>query len=177
MTFPDKTEHSDYARIYINYLPKADLILLLEKIQEYTLEILSYTPVDMYDYRYAEGKWTIKELLLHLNDCEQIMAYRALRFARQDYGNALPFDEDAYIASVDAQALSWDYLMDSCKLLRQNSIHMFKGFTEAESKQGGSEIFPNSVRAIAAMIAGHQLHHLYILQERYLKQPVRHFKL
>lgn len=176
MNLPEKNEHSDYAGIYINYLPKGELIEILQKTQEYSLEILTAIPVEMHDYRYAEGKWTIKELLLHLNDCEQIMAYRALRFARKDYASALPFDEDAYVAAANAQAMKWEDLIEMSKLLRQTSILMFKGFTEEESKQGGSEIFPNSVRAIAAMIAGHQLHHLYILQERYLKQPIQKFE-
>jgi len=177
MEFPLKEEYSHYYQTYINHLPEGEVIELLEKTQDYTLQILQQVPKDLYDYRYAEGKWTVKELLQHLIDCEQILSYRALRFARNDFSSALPFDEDAYVAAVDMERLDWDYVLTSTKLTRQNSIHLFKGFTEEESKRGGSESFPNTVRATAAIVAAHQLHHVFVLQERYLKQPIQKFEL
>jgi hypothetical protein len=177
MIFPIKEEYSDYYGTYVSHLPEAEVIELLIKTQNYTLQILEEVPESLYNYQYAEGKWTIKELLQHIIDCEQILSYRALRFARNDFVSAIAFDEDDYVAVVDMKKLSWDYILTSTKLARQNSIHLFKGFTPEESKRGGSEAFPNTVRAIAAIIAGHQLHHVFVLQERYLKQPIQKFEL
>lgn len=175
MKFPARAEYHDYFHNYIKILPEANPIVLLEKAQEHTLAIIEKIPAELYDYRYAEGKWTIKELLVHLTDCEQILSYRALRFARQDFQNALPFEEDDYVAALDASTLSWDYILTSTKLLREQTIHLFKGFSGDVSQRGGSEAFPNTVRATACIIAAHQLHHINVLQERYLKETVTPF--
>lgn len=177
MNFPIRNEYSDYSAKYIDLLKASELITLLEKTQAFTEKIIERVPQNLYDYQYATGKWTVKELLMHLVDCEQIMAYRALRFARKDFQNALSFDEDSYVNSMNARGLAWDYVVDATKIIRQQTIHLFKGFTEEESKRGGSAIFPNSVRSIAAIIAGHQLHHIYVLQECYLEVPVMLFEL
>ena len=177
MNFPAKTEYTDYYHNYIKLLPEGDPIALLEKAQDYTLAILENIPADLYDYQYAEGKWTIKELLLHLLDCEQILTYRALRFARHDFSSALPFNEDDYVALSDTASMDWDYIMTSTKMLRQYTIHFFKGIPEADFQLGGSDAFPCSIQATAAIIAAHQLHHIKVLQERYLKQPVKPFSI
>jgi len=177
MKFPKVEEYSNYFKTYVNYLPEADPIELLEKTQIYSLKILEQVPIDLTNYKYQAGKWSIKELVLHMIDCEQILSYRALRFARSDFQNALPFDENKYAAATDLEEMDWNYLLTSTKLLRAFTIHSFKGFTETEHELGGSEAFPNTVRAVAAIIAGHQLHHTFVLQERYLKQPVETFKL
>ncbi len=177
MNFPTREEYSDYFNTYISHLPEGELIELLTKTQEYSLNILAQVPPDLYNYRYAAGKWTVKELLQHLLDTEQILSYRALRFARNDFASALAFEEDDYVAAVDMEPVAWDYIITSTKLLRQHTIQLFKGFTEAESQRGGSEAFPNTVRATAAIIAGHQLHHIYVLQERYLNETVQKFEL
>jgi len=175
MKFPARTEYHDYYHTYIKILPEANPITLLEKAQEHTLKVIESIPTDLYDYRYAEGKWTIKEVLIHLTDCEQILSYRALRFARQDFQSALPFDENDYVRALGTTTLSWDYLVSSTKLLRAQTIHLFKGFTAEESQRGGSEAFPNTVQAVACIIAAHQLHHISVLEERYLKQAVTPF--
>jgi hypothetical protein len=177
MNFPKVKEYSSYFKTYVDHLPEADPIELLEKTQAYSLRILKQVPLDLTNYKYEANKWSIKELVLHLVDCEQILSYRALRFARGDFQSALSFDEDKYAIAADLEKVDWQYLLKSTELLRQFTIHFFKGFTEKEQVLGGSEAFPNTVRAIAAIIAGHQLHHTFVLQERYLKQPIEAFKL
>ncbi|BDS14159.1 DinB family protein [Aureispira anguillae] len=177
MNFPKREEYNNFFATYINHLPAANPLELLEKTQEYSLAILQNIPQELWNYRYEEGKWTVKELVMHLIDCEQILAYRALRFARGDFESALSFDEDAYAQATNLEAVSPSYLIKSTELLRQFTLHRFSGFTTAEQLQGGSEAFPTSVRAVAAIIAGHQLHHIYVLQERYLKQTVQKFEL
>lgn len=177
MDFPIRNEYSDYFAKYVELLPASEVLNLLEKTQEFSERVIARVPQDLYDYKYGPSKWTVKELLMHTVDCEQIMAYRALRFARNDFQDTVSFDEDAYVNAMSARGLSWDYVVNATKIVRQQTLHMFKGFTEEESKRGGSAIFPNSVRAIAAIIAAHQLHHIYVLQERYLEVPMIHFEL
>lgn len=175
MDFPTQEEYNHFFATYINHLPKANPIQLLEKTQVYALSILKNIPSKDWNYKYDVGKWTIKELVMHMIDCEQILAYRALRFARGDVKSALSFDEDAYVAATSLETMDSNYLLQSTELLRQYTVHLFRGFNSQEQLQGGSSSFPCSVRATAAIIAGHQLHHIYVLQERYLKQPIQQF--
>lgn len=177
MKFPKADEYNSYFKTYIDHLPEGDPIELLQKAQAYSLRILRKIPKEVANYRYEEGKWSIKELVLHMVDCEQILSYRALRFARGDFQSALPFDEDKYATAANLEQIDWEYLLTSTELLRQFTIHLFKGFTEEEQVLGGSKAFPSTVRAVAAIIAGHQLHHTYVLQERYLKESVEPFNL
>lgn len=177
MKFPKADEYNDYFKTYVSHLPEEDPIELLEKTQAYSLRILQEISLDLTNYKYEANKWSVKEVVLHMIDCEQILSYRALRFARGDFQNALSFDENKYATAANLEKVDWDYLLTSTVLLRQFTLHAFKGLTEAEHELGGSAAFPNTVRAIAAIIAGHQLHHTYVLQERYLKQAVERFKL
>lgn len=177
MNFPEANEYNGYFKTYVSHVPEADPIELLEKTQAYSLNILKQVPSNLSNYKYGEGKWSIKELVLHMIDTEQILGYRALRFARGDFESALSFDENKYAVAANLENIDWEYLLTSTTLIRQYSIHFFKGLTEEEGRLGGSAAFPCSVRAIAAIIAGHQLHHTFVLQERYLKQTVEPFKL
>jgi hypothetical protein len=168
MEFPARKEYTDYYDNYVKLLKPADPIDLLQTTHLYLLKVVQ--PIDeiRFDYRYQTNKWTIKQLLLHLLDCEQILSYRALRFARHDFVDALPFSENSYADVADLTKFSKAYLIKSLQLMRAHTLHLFQGFTEEESRLGGSPIFDNSVRAIAAIISGHELHHLRVLQERYL---------
>lgn len=173
MKFPERKEYSDYYNNYVKLLEKKDPLDLLKQTQEYVRSVLVSLVEKDFEMRYQEDKWTIKQLLFHLLDCEQILCYRALRFARNDFENALAFDEDEYVSAADLQNKSKDYILKSLNLMRENTLHIFSGFTETESCRGGSEAFPNSVRAIAAIISGHELHHIYVLQQRYLRQEIQ----
>lgn len=168
MEFPARQEYTDYYENYVKLLQPADPIALLQTTHLYVLNVLQPIDETGFDYRYQTNKWTIKQLLLHLLDCEQILSYRALRFARHDFVDALPFSENSYADVADLEKYSNTYLIKSLQLMRAHTLHLFQGFTDKESRLGGSPIFDNSVRAIAAIISGHELHHLYVLQERYL---------
>jgi hypothetical protein len=170
MQFPTAAEHDSYYTTYIGYLPKRDPIQLLQETKDYGAFILEQVTAEESNYAYAAGKWTIKALLLHIIDTEQIMAYRALRFARNDFANALPFEQDDYALHSKAENIDWAHLKAHFSLVRATSIQQFSMYDEEQEARGGSEVFPNSVRAIASIIAGHQLHHLYVLQSHYLKQ-------
>jgi hypothetical protein len=169
MKFPTKTECHSCFDTYIEHLPKRDPVQLLQETKAYGAHILAQIPANKYDYAYAAGKWTVKGLLLHLIDTEQIMAYRALRFARNDFENALPYDQDDYALQSRAENITWAQLRKHYDLLRDTTIQQFSMYDAEQEARGGSTVFPNSVRAIASIISGHQLHHLYVLQRRYLE--------
>ncbi len=170
MQFPTKAEYHPYFGTYIAHLPKRDPIQLLRETEAYGAYVLEQVPANKHAYAYAKDKWTIKGLLLHLIDTEQIMAYRALRFARNDFTSALPFDQDEYALNARAENINWEHLVAHFHAQRAVTIHQFSVYDAEQEAQGGSKIFPNSVRSIASLIAGHELHHLYVLQSRYLEE-------
>lgn len=120
-------------------------------------------------YKYAEGKWTIKELLQHLIDAERVFTYRALAFARNDK-NILPsFDENEYAGNSNANARVWQHLINEFNLVRQSTEYLFNSFSEEALQQiGKASNYTISVSSLGFVIAGHLNHHLKIIKERYL---------
>ena len=121
------------------------------------------------DVVYAEGKWPVPVILQHLIDTKRIMAYRALRFARKDKTPLSPFDEETYADAMLNSQRSVETLLEELKIVRVSNIYMFDSFDDETLMQTGiannKEI---SVGALAYVIAGHQMHHLRIIDERYL---------
>ena len=119
-------------------------------------------------YVYAEGKWTFKQLLVHVIDTERIFNYRALRFARNDSTELQGFDHDFYNENVAANSQELQELIDEFKSVRASSISLFKSFSEEVLlRKGSASGNIISVRAIGFLISGHQKHHLKIFKERY----------
>ncbi|AWH86086.1 damage-inducible protein DinB [Flavobacterium album] len=126
-------------------------------------------PMDKYDYRYAEGKWTIKDILQHVIDSERIFAYRALRFSRNDNTPLPGFDENSFAANTDATKRSINDLLTEMSAVRHANIMMFKSFTQDELlRKGTASGYTVSVRALGFLLIGHQNHHIKIFKERYL---------
>ncbi len=120
-------------------------------------------------YRYAKDKWTIKEVLIHLIDMERIYACRALRFARNDQTGLPGFDGGQYVYSSGANNRDISDLLDELEAVRHSTIAMVEGFDEkALIRSGTINGKPVSVRALIYHIAGHELHHIKIIKERYL---------
>jgi hypothetical protein len=120
-------------------------------------------------YRYTEGKWTIKELLVHVLDAERIFGYRALRFARNDKTMLPGFEENDYVPNSAANDRSLKSIMTSMQLIRASTIDLFDTFSmEMLKRTGSANKTEISVETIGYVIAGHQLHHCSILQQRYL---------
>ncbi|OKL39788.1 DNA damage-inducible protein DinB [Pontibacter flavimaris] len=121
-------------------------------------------------HRYAEGKWSIKEMMVHLIDAERIFSYRALRFARQDKTELHSFDENLYAQTSKADARDINSIIAEYTSLRTSTIELFKSFDEEALQQvgvaSGKEV---SVRALGYTILGHEVHHQKIIRERYLK--------
>ena len=128
-------------------------------------------PSDKLIYRYAPGKWSIKEILVHLIDDERIYAYRALRFARNEQQGLIGFDQDEYVIYSHADKRELDNIFQEYEAVRKSTVALFNGLPdEALTRMGHGVGTANdaSVRALAYHIAGHELRHINIIKERYL---------
>ncbi|HET7112992.1 MAG TPA: DinB family protein [Pyrinomonadaceae bacterium] len=167
---PEPGEYAPYAIMYIGLLPDDGLILKhLDDNLRTTTQLMRSLPEEKLTYRYAEGKWTIKEILAHHIDDERIYAYRALRFARNDQTDLPGFEQDDYTIESGANERSLDDLLEDFAAVRKSTITLFNSFEDRVLKRSGvASGNVMSVRAIAYHIAGHELHHLNIIKERYL---------
>jgi len=126
-------------------------------------------PMDKFDYRYAEGKWTIKEIIQHLIDSERVFAYRALRFCRGDSTPLAGFDENLFADNSRGEERHLTALLNELALVRQSTISLFKSLNDEELKRTGTASgYTISVRALGFAIIGHQNHHMKVFEERYL---------
>jgi hypothetical protein len=166
---PDASEYAAYYGRYISLVPGDDILAALEGQPQHTLALLSGLSQEQANYRYAPDKWSIKEILGHLIDTERVFAYRALRFARND-GTPLPgFEQDDYVRHGNSADCPLGYLKEEFRAVREASVLLFEGLSpEAWMRRGMASQNEISVRAIAYIIAGHELHHRQVLQEKYL---------
>ncbi len=140
------------------------------KAQHKTLfEFLASIPGEKHDHRYAEGKWTVKQLLQHMIDAERIFAYRALRFARKDNTPLPGFDEVLYANNATAEDRKWSDMLDEFRALRISNEFMFRSFNAEQLEQSGNANGnPVYVYGLGFIMIGHAQHHGNILRERYL---------
>ncbi|MGN6391894.1 MAG: DinB family protein [Gemmatimonadales bacterium] len=166
---PGPDEYGAYYGRYIARVPAdTDILEVLERQGESTLARFSAVPEARGSYRYAPGKWSIKELALHLGDTERIMAYRALRVARADQTPLPGFDENAYTPASGADAVPLAELAQGLSDVRRATLSLLRVLpADAWTRRGTASEAPVSVRSLAWIIAGHELHHLEVLAERY----------
>lgn len=154
---------------YVKLVEHSDVLQALRISGYRTLELIHSIPEVKSDYRYADGKWTIRQVLCHMLDAERIFAYRALRFARNDQTPLSGFDENAYAAYLNAEGRSLIQIGDEMQHLRTSTIDMFSGFSEEMmTRKGTANKNELSVVALGIIIAGHETHHCKIIRERYL---------
>ena len=167
---PCEGEYAPYAIIYIGLLPDDGLVLkYLRDNLERTKALVRSLPEGLLTRRYAEGKWTIKEILSHVADDERIYAYRALRFARNDKTELPGFEQDYYALHSGANERGLEEILDELTAVRQATIALFEGLDdEALLRAGVADGKVMSVRAAAYHIAGHEMRHVNIIRERYL---------
>lgn len=171
---PKQDEYVPDVIKYIGLVPDDGLVLdHLHQNFEATRTLLRSLPEEKLLYRYAEGKWTIKEIVQHLTDDERIYAYRALRFARNDATELPGFDQDDYTRYATANQRPLDDLLSELGTVRAATLSLYDGFSDAALLRAGvaSGNFM-SVRAIAYHLAGHELRHINIIRKRYLKSDV-----
>lgn len=166
---PDASEYAPYYGRYITLVGGHDVVAALEEQPRETLALLSTLSDEQGDYRYAPGKWTIKEMLGHVIDVERVFAYRALRFARNDQTPLASFEQDDYVRAGGFGDCRLTDLIEEFVCVRRSSVMLFgKLSPEAWMRRGVASDNPVTVRAIAYIIAGHELHHRRILLEKYL---------
>ena len=162
-------EYSAFNATYIQALENVNLIEELEICLHDFIRFVQNIPMDKFDYRYAEGKWTIKDIIQHIIDAERIFSYRALRISRNDQTPLPGFEENSYVEHTNANARSIQGLLTEMAALRQSTLLLFKSFTQEQLQLiGTASDNPISVRAIGFIMIGHQKHHQRIFKERYL---------
>jgi uncharacterized damage-inducible protein DinB len=166
----DLSRVPEYYHRYINQVTEHELDAAFQQHQTALVDLLTTVPPETWDHRYAEGKWTIKEVVQHIIDAERVFTYRALRFARKD-PTALPgFDENIFASSSKADKRKKEDLLDELKTVQRSSAQLFGSFDEEQLGQSGTASGqPVSVEGIGFIIVGHARHHKKILEERYLK--------
>jgi uncharacterized damage-inducible protein DinB len=169
MAKPNSDEYAPYYEKYVGLIPAGDIIGTLNQQLEATSALLGTIAEAQADSRYAPGKWSIKELVGHMIDTERIFAYRAMRFARNDQAALLGFEQDDYVLNGDFAARALADLAAEFEHLRRSNIYFFQGLSEAAwARRGTASDAEVSVRALAHIIAGHEVHHVEILKSRYL---------
>lgn len=165
---PASPQHPDWATVYINKTQEGEVLAQLEKGVNDILDYVKKRTDEQLLYSYGEGKWTIKEVLVHLMDVERVFSYRGLTTARQDTSSILSFDHNAYVPNSAANQRSKESLIAEYKALRQATLLLFSNMTDDAldfiGEAGGQ---PCTAKAMVYMIAGHEHHHLQILKERY----------
>jgi DinB superfamily len=166
---PDRTEAAEYYFTYINQVPDGDICAILEDQLPKTLALFEGITEEHSHHRYDAGKWTIREVLSHVNDAERLFVFRAFWFAR-GFDSPLPsFDQNEALARAAADARPWSSHVDEFRTVRAATLSFFRSLTdEAWSRRGIASDNPFTVRALAYIAAGHVLHHQRILRERYL---------
>jgi len=165
---PDPSDYAPYFGKYIT-LVEGPVVTALDGQPRETLALLSGLREGQGDYRYAPHKWSIKEMLGHMIDTERVFSYRALRFARNDQTPLASFEQDGYVRFGDFGNRRLADLIDEFAAVRQATVWLFRTLSaDAWMRRGIASDNPISVRAIAYIIAGHELHHRRILREKYL---------
>lgn len=167
---PEAHEYAPFYAGYIQLVAEGDLLQLLESQQAATIKLLSGIAEDKAGYRYAPGKWSLKEVLGHMLDTERIMSYRALSFARGEQGQLPGFDQDEYVGHAGFDARPLESLLAEYATVRQATLSLLRSFSdEAWSRRGIMNNNRVTVRALGYVIAGHELHHLNVIRSHYLQ--------
>lgn len=167
---PDETEYVSHFGRYVSLVPEGDILTILARQNEGTLTLLRGLSESQGGFRYAPGKWSIKELVAHLSDAERIFAERALRFARADQTPLPGFEENDYVRHGSFDSLPLTDIVTGFENVRRSTLSLFRLMSkEATTRRGKANNAEISVRALAYVIAGHELHHMHILRTRYLE--------
>jgi len=166
---PGPSEHAPYYGKYIALVEGHDAVAALELSSKESKSLLGSIGEERSHHRYAEGKWSLREVLLHVSDAERVFVYRALRIARGDATPLEGFDPDEWIGRAGAAARPWPNIIEEAASVRAASMTLFHSLpAEAWLRTGTADGSPISVRALAFIIAGHDAHHRRVVAEKYL---------
>lgn len=166
---PKQGEYPPYFETYYSRIPEGNIFDTLMKANMDTIDLITSVDGETLEFRYAEGKWNIPEIIQHIMDSERIFAYRALRIARGDKSENPGYDENVFAANSHASSRNVMDMVREFSLLRASTIELFKSFTEeALNEQGFANGYQVTPAALIYAIAGHEIHHLRVIEERYL---------
>ena len=169
MRKPEKSEYDPYYEKYISLVDESELMATLENQSDEIRTLTSKLGEHRGTFAYAEGKWTVKEVLSHLIDSERMFAYRIFRIARGDRTPIEGFEQEGYIENSHANERSFADLQEEFELLRRANMLFLRNLGEQDwTRVGVANNVEISVRALAYIMAGHIRHHAAILRERYL---------
>jgi DinB superfamily len=169
MPVPAASEYASFYETYVRLVKEDDLIRALQLSLEEITENLELITADIADYAYAEGKWTLKELLQHMIDTERVFSFRAMAFARGEQQNLPGFDENAYANTAKVSARNLVEMKEELMSLRRALYFMFKGFTTDDLLRSGTANNNSvTVNALGYIAIGHVKHHFAVIRERYL---------
>jgi DinB superfamily len=167
---PQPGEYAPYYEKYLALVQSNDILATLEDQRRQTLRLLSGRAEADGDLRYAPEKWSVKEVLGHMNDTERVMSYRALRISRGDTTPMEGFEQDDYVRNGPFARVPLSDLIEDFIAVRRATVSLFRSLDEAAwSRRGVANKNEVTVRALAYIIAGHELHHRRLLEEKYLK--------
>ena len=168
-TRPQPDETSKYFQLYTSQVPEGDIVQLLRAQIDESLALLGSISEERAEHRYQPDKWTIKEVVGHVTDIEWAFTYRVMRFARGDQTPLPGVDQDVLVPGADFSTRTLASLADEWRHLRAANTVLFDSLTdEALQRTGVASDSEFSVRGILYVIAGHELHHMRVLRERYL---------
>lgn len=167
---PAQGAFPSYYQHYLDGVPE-DIFRYLEEQLNKFKETIKSIPENKFDYRYEEGKWSIKEVLLHLNDTERVFGYRALCLSRKENQNLPGFDQENYVKHAQIKSIHVDTLVDEFEFLRMGNLRMFKQITAMQwDFVGTANQFKVPLRMFPFVMAGHVDHHMKIIKSRYLAE-------
>lgn len=163
---------NEYASFYEGYIKKSEGLEIINGLEiglHKTKTFFETIPAEKLEFKYAEGKWTPKEILLHLIDSERVFAYRALFISRAENATMQGFDQDEFVKNSKANSRAIQSLIEEYTRVRKASISLYSSFSKEIILRMGKANHSNvSIRAIGRIILGHEIHHTIILKERYL---------
>jgi uncharacterized damage-inducible protein DinB len=170
MQRPLPSEYKHYFQKYIDLIPEGDFISVVSKTTDEAVAFFSQLPEEKHNYRYAPGKWSIKDVLMHIADTDRVMAYRALVAARGDGAAVMGLmDEDLYAANVDTTHRHMDSIAGEFLAVRSSAWFLFASLTEEQALRTCNVAgHMTTARAWGYIMIGHLLHHMNVVQERYL---------
>jgi uncharacterized damage-inducible protein DinB len=165
---PARDEYADFYSGYVGAAPDGDILETLEREGERAVALLRELPAERSRHAYAPGKWTVRELIAHVSDAERVFSYRALRFGRADPTPLASFDQEVWWPHAHADKRRWTDLVDEFRTVRAATLHLFRSFEPEDwLRRGTASGVGVSVRALAWITAGHELHHRRVLREKY----------
>ncbi|MEK8127074.1 DinB family protein [Paenibacillus filicis] len=165
---PNQDEYTEYYGKYIQLVPAGDLLDILRRQEQETLQVFTSLSEEQSLYRYAPDKWSLKEILGHLLDNERVMIYRLVRISRKDASTLSGFDQDLFVQESGFDSVPLELLLEDYRAVRASTLTLLRTLdAERLQRQGVANNNKLSVLALACIVAGHERHHLNVMGERY----------